>query len=51
MNGRLDRFTLDRLLRLANAAGLDVTMTIEPVPESERSGRTVVTSVRSIPGD
>lgn len=49
MNGRLDRFTLDRLLKLANAAGLNLGIRTEPVAEPEQNGRTFVTSAPTPP--
>jgi predicted XRE-type DNA-binding protein len=42
LGGRLRRFSLDRLLRLANAAGLDATITLEPQATIGQRGRTSV---------
>ncbi|HEU0113566.1 MAG TPA: helix-turn-helix transcriptional regulator, partial [Thermomicrobiales bacterium] len=42
LRGRLRRFSLDRLLKLANAAGLDVTINLEPRADVGRPGRTRV---------
>lgn len=41
VNGRLRRFSLDRLLQLANAAGLDVTITVGAAAAPTGRGRTV----------
>lgn len=42
LRGRLRRFSLDRLLKLANAAGLDATIDLAPRADGERRGRTTV---------
>ncbi len=42
LNGRLRRFSLARLLALANAAGLDVAITVVPTETPTCRGRTVV---------
>ena len=42
LNGRLRRFPLTRLLALANAAGLDVAITVAPTGAPTRRGRTIV---------
>lgn len=43
MNGRLRRFSLDRLMRMANAAGLDVTIIVQPMTAAG-GGRTTIQS-------
>jgi predicted XRE-type DNA-binding protein len=41
VRGRLDDFSLERLLSLARRLGQDIQITISPSPETERQGRLV----------
>ena len=44
VRGRLEGFSIERLTRFLNAAGLDVEIVVRPKPRSEPQGHTRVTS-------